>query len=763
MLLEQSGELGRLMKKQWLRDFGRHERRALVHRAGGTWLAVLAMTFGSIAAADDPIEQREFKRDIQPLLAKHCVTCHGANKRESGLRLDTRADAMRGGDSGLAIVPGKSGESALVYRLTSTDPDERMPPDSALSAEQIDLLTAWIDQGADWPDAAATFPASGAHWSFQPIVRPELPSVLSDDWARNSVDHFVLARLESLGIEPSPEADRRTLIRRLSLDLTGLPPVPAEVFDFVNDARADAYERLVERLLASPHFGECWGMHWLDLARYADSDGYEMDHHRPNAWRWRDWVIDAINRDMPFDEFTVEQLAGDLLPRATLQQQLATGFHRNSLTNRENGIDKEEFRLKAVIDRVNTTGTVWLGLTVGCAECHSHKFDPISQREYYQLFSFYNDLVDEADISMPDSTDVAVHAFAARDQPRVTQIHLRGNFLDRGDPVQSATPDVLPPLTLRESSGDPQADRLDLARWLVDPANPLTARVEINRIWQHLFGVGLVRSEDDFGVKGEPPSHPELLDWLASELVRRGWSRKEMIRLIVKSAAYRQSSDHRADVADRDPLNELLARQNRYRLEAESVRDQYLAVSGLLNERVGGPSFRPPLPESLAKLGFRLSWQPDRGAELHRRSMYITFMRNMAYPMLTTFDRTDANVTCTRRERSNTPLQSLTQLNDPLFMAAARTLGLYLVNDVRGDGARIDAAFLRALTRPPTPDERTVVLRLHARLVELYRGDVAGAKAIVGDNSRANDVAEAAAWIVLARTILNLDEFITRE
>jgi hypothetical protein len=511
-----------------------------------------------------------------------------------------------------------------------------------------------------------------------------------------------------------------------------------------------------------------------------------MDHYRPNAWRWRDWVLSAVNRDLPFDRFTIEQLAGDLLPRATLQQTIATGFHRNTLTNRENGIDQEEFRLKAICDRVNTTGTVWLGLTVACAECHSHKYDPISQREYYRLFSFYNDRVDEAGVAIAgvgekvervetdkkveqkekegkqEEKDV-VHVFAARDNSRVTHVHLRGDFLDRGEAVQPGTPAVLPPLAARNDTGGASPDRLDLARWLVDPANPLTARVEANRVWQHLFGVGLVRTDDDFGTQGEPPSHPELLDWLAGELVRGGWSRKRLIRRIVTSATYRQSSEHRVDLADRDPLNLLLARQNRYRLEAELVRDQYLAASGLLNERVAGPSFRPPLPESLVKLGFRLSWKPDQGSELYRRSIYIAFMRNMAYPMLTTFDRTEANVACTRRERSNTPLQSLTQLNDPLFVEAARALGLQLLNELESDDARLEAAMLRAVARRPTAEERRVLRQLHEKLRQLYSEDREGAKSLVGNDARVDNLTEAAAWIALARTILNLDEFITRE
>lgn len=748
--------------------------RAKADSFGRTWLAVVVLSvFASTTGRSDETDSSRpanestvdvnFVRDIQPLLVKHCTGCHGRDKRESGLRLDSRADALLGSDSGRVIVSGKSDQSLLVQRVMSTDPDERMPPDQPLSAAQVRLLSAWIDQGAEWPETAMANKAARKHWSFQPIQSAVPPAVHDAAWTRNAIDRFVLARLEQAGIKPSPEADRRVLIRRLSLDLTGLPPTPEAVVEFVADTRVDAYERLVDRLLSSPHFGECWALHWLDLARYADSDGYEMDHYRPHAWRWRDWVIGAINRDLPFDQFTVQQLAGDLLPQATFEQRVATGFHRNSLTNRENGIDQEEFRLKAVVDRVSTTGTVWLGLTLGCAECHSHKYDPISQREYYQFFAFFNDQVDEADLPIAGSKDAVVHAFAARDKPRVTRIHLRGNFLDQGDAVQPDTPALLPPLPPRQRPEGRPADRLDLARWLIHPTNPLTARVEVNRTWQHLFGTGLVRSEDDFGIQGQPPTHPELLDWLADELIRCGWSRKQLIRRVVTSAAYRQVSEHRADLADRDPLNTLLARQNRFRLEAESLRDQYLAVSGLLNPRVGGPSFRPPLPDSLARIGFRLSWQPASGADLYRRSMYITFMRNMAYPMLTTFDRSNANVTCTRRERSNTPLQPLTQLNDPLFMESYRALGWQLLREVQSDNQRLDELFERATARLPASSERAVLLRLQAELVRMYRSNAQLAKAMAGEVTLGESIAEAAAWIAVVRTVLNLDEFITRE
>jgi hypothetical protein len=471
-------------------------------------------------------------------------------------------------------VPGKSNDSLLIKRLTAPHADERMPAQTdPLPRHEIDLIRRWIDQGAPWGQSAdANAVASSlAHWSFQPIRAPKPPSVRRPEWVRDPIDAFILARLEQYRVTPSPEADRSTLIRRLALDLTGLPPTPAEVRDFVHDSRPDAYERLVDRLLASPHFGERWAGHWLDLARYGDSDGYEQDDPRPYAYRWRDWVIQAINADMPFDQFTIEQLAGDLLPGATPTQILATGFHRNAPTNREGGIDAEEARVQTIVDRVNTTGTVWLGLTIGCAECHSHKFDPLPQSEYYQLFAFFNDAVDErnapgtstpADLVQhgqavkayeervssfrarltkaapaerqriqqflkrlektgPPRLEVRLAVFGNAAQRRQTHVHLSGDYRKRGSRVAPAVPAALPRLTSRHRDGTP-LDRLDLARCLVAPSHPLTARVEANRIWQYLFGTGIVATPDDFGTQGEPPSHPDLLDHLASRLIQSG-------------------------------------------------------------------------------------------------------------------------------------------------------------------------------------------------------------------------------------------------
>lgn len=727
---------------------------------------------------------------------------------------------------------------------------------------------------------ASTNPAS-AHWAFQPPARPTPPAVRNQQWPRNAIDHFVLARLEQEQITPSPEADRRTLIRRLSFDLLGLPPSTEQVRMFVDDPRPDAYEHLVDELLASPHFGERWGRHWLDLARYADSDGYEKDSVRPYAYIYRDWVIDAINRDLPFDEFTIEQLAGDLLPGAQDDQKIATGFHRNTLTNKEGGVDQEEFRTKATVDRTSTTGTVWLGLTVGCAECHDHKYDPISQRDFFQLYAFFNDasefdlpaptpeeqaqyetknaawtdthsklkrrldrhlesqlpvalkqweqdalLSDEFQVIPDDVLEILWRPAAARTveqaavvrkyfrsqvdpvardldrkianhaksepkpsprkaptlraQPRETRIHIRGDFLRPGDRVEPGTPSVLTPIqSVRRAEPMPEQsthsaaeparlDRLDLARWLVDPSNPLTSRVTVNRIWSRLFGRGIVATPDDFGTRGDPPSHPDLLDWLAAEFPRLGWSRKALVKLILTSSTYRQASNHRHDLAERDPNNLLLARQNRFRLEAEIIRDSFLHAANLLNPEIGGPSIRPPLPADIAALGYAnsIKWKPDEGADRYRRGLYILFQRTVPYPMLTTFDAPDSNVTCTRRERSNTPLQALTLLNDPVFFECAQALGRRLAESEMTPGAlaaenpnqSLRRAFEICLSRAPTSEELSRLEQLYRDQLRLAQANPENAAQIAGHASP-----ETAALVLVARTILNLDEFFTRE
>ncbi len=775
-----------------------------------------------------------FSRQVQPLLAEYCLQCHGPDetKRKAGLRLDDEAAAKSTRKGVTAIVPGKPDQSELLARIRATDADEVMPPPKTgkkLSPDQIATLREWIQQGARW----------GKHWAFEKPVRPAVPrspelKIRGTRFkARNAIDAFVLAQLQGAGLKPSPEADPRTLIRRLSLDLLGLPPSPQEVEEFVRDnALPGAYERLVDRLLASPHFGERWGRHWLDLARYADSDGYEKDSPRPNAWLYRDWVIDAVNRDLPFDQFTIEQLAGDLLPDATKAQRVATGFHRQTLINKEGGVDQEEFRCKATVDRAHTTGAVWLGLTLGCAECHTHKFDPITQREFYEFYAFFNRASDhELPIPTPAeraafeaatnqwqahldeltkklaalTPDGAIPAGAANEQngndeardndkpqpdapaanesvaklkaelqkhrkakpvfkpttalvltaePRETFIHIRGDFLQRGERVQPGTMAALPPLHARGQT----ADRLDLARWLMSPENPLTARVAVNHVWRQLFGRGLVGTENDFGTRGERPSHPDLLDWLAvaysspaessqPNAPGLGWSRKALIRLIVSSATYRQSSAWRTDVAARDPLNSLLARQARYRVEAEIVRDIALSTSGLLNRTVGGPSFKPPLPDDLAKLSYAngLKWDAAAGEERLRRGLYIHFQRTVPYPMLMAFDAPESNTTCTRRERSNSPLQALTLLNNEAFTECARALGGRIAAHSAEATPRLRHGFQLVTGRPP---EREELERL-ARFWE--------------DSRMRFHTDDDTSCTALGRVLLNLDETITRE
>jgi len=818
-----------------------------------------AVAPGLLAAAK-PID---YGRDIQPILSKHCTSCHGAKKQRSSLRLDSVRAARRGGNSGPALEPGKSGSSRLIIAVSGGNDDvHAMPPKGPrLSMREITLLRAWIDGGAAIPaqetaSGAASAPRATTHWAFQPIRRPTEPNVKNASWCRNAIDRFILSRLEKHGIAPAPEADRVTLLRRLALDLTGLPPSPKEIDDFLSDKSAAAYERVVDRLLASPHYGERWGRHWLDLARYADSNGYSIDSPR-SIWKYRDWILDAFNNDKPFDRFVIEQLAGDLLPGATLDQRIATGFHRNTQKNEEGGIDQEQFRVEAIIDRTNTTGTVFLGLTVGCCQCHNHKFDPLTQRDYYQLFAFFNSC-DEPKLELPTPEQLrkrrevrtriaelekhlktldtatpqrvamwegslspesramlpaklqtilaiapngrnfrqeqavltayrnfeqvrhavgglgqplnylaAAHVQAMmtrkilekkiaalqkempvipttlvlkeRKTPRVTHIHLSGDFLRKGAVVTPDVPQVLPTLTKKD-----RPTRLDFARWLVDRRNPLTARVTVNRFWQQYFGLGIVETENDFGTQGTPPSHPELLDWLASELMDRGWSMKAMHRLIVTSATYRQSSRHRPELAKIDARNRLLARQNRLRLDAEVVRDVALAASGLLTRTVGGPSVYPPQPKGVyAFTQVPRTWEANSGADRYRRGLYTFFWRSAPHPDLTVFDAPEALSTCTRRNRSNTPLQALTLLNDQGFYEFARALAGRILREGKGeDRQRIGYAFRLCLGRYPSQRESQVIERLLQRQQ--------GTKPLD-------------AWTSVARVLLNLDEFITRE
>jgi hypothetical protein len=781
--------------------------------------AVLLAASGPDMAEPPRAANVSFEKDIQPILEQRCIACHNPVIRKGGLSLVDGRGLRDGSNSGAVVVPSKAAASRLIQVVSGQDAKLKMPAEgAALSADEISKLKAWIDGGAAWPkDVFLKVPSiKPLHWAFAPIASPQLPAVKNEAWVRNGIDRFILARLEKEEIAPSPEAEPVTLIRRVFFDLTGLPPTPAEVDKFLSEARAkpeEAYEKLVDRLLASPHYGERWGRHWLDTARYADSDGYEKDTGRPWAWRYRDWVINALNLDLPFDEFAIEQLAGDLLTNSTIEQKIATGFHRNTLTNKEGGVDQEEFRVAACVDRVNTTAKAWLGITMGCCQCHDHKYDPFTQREFYQFFAFFNS-DKEIDIDAPlsgeedtlkkkrsahaakhgelqkavddykqknptaDKNDkqlakltkvLADHDKAAPvvskaptlqlGQVRSTHLMIRGDFLRPGIEVSANVPAILPQL---KSNGQPT--RLDLARWIVAPENPLTRRMLVNWLWQKYFGRGLVATLEDFGTQGEKPSHPELLDYLASRVVEQRWSLKSLHKLIVMSATYRQSSKARPELKDRDPLNILLARQNRSRLEAEIVRDNALACSGLLTRTVGGPSVRPPQPPGISELTYADSakWVASVGPDRYRRGMYTWFQRTSPYPMLMGFDAPDGVVCTVKRPTSNTPLQALTLMNDVVFIECARALGRRLAEMKGTNTERIDAAFRTCLARQPTTEERNRLEQLFNDFHEMARKDPATSK-LIGNEKLTGDAAEIGAWTAFARTLLNLDEFITRD
>jgi len=969
-----------------------------------TWPLTIALAVcpsAAVSGAEGP--PVDYSRSIRPILSNNCFRCHGpdAGERKAGLRLDRREVALQALKNGKrAIVPGNPGASALLARIHATDPDEVMPPPSTgkkLSPEEKALLARWIAKGAEYRD----------HWAFIRPRRPVVPAVKAESWPRGDIDRFILALMEAQGLSPSPEADRTALIRRLTLDLTGLPPAPDEVDAFLADKWPDAYERLVERLFRSPHHGERMALEWLDAARFADTHGYHIDSGR-DMTRWRKWVIDAYAQNLPFDRFTIEQLAGDLLPGATDEERIASGFHRNHMINFEGGAIPEEYHTAYIVDRVNTTGTVWLGLTIACAQCHDHKYDPFTQKEYYRLFAFFHNVPENGLdgskgnaaplIRMPSpeeeeslarlSTRIAemeekakspppeavwapiepvdlrstggavltriedgsivasgenaaaeTYSIAARatvqevtalrvevlpderlpangpgrspngnivltevrlavsdpprplafkeasadfsqekfpvagaidgkpetgwaiypsvgkphaavlelgeplaadetarlsvslefrsqfaqhqpgkfrlsvtgsanphgknpigdelkklrqereavekriptamvmqemEKPRDTFVLIRGAYDKRGEKVGPGVPDFLPPLP--EGT---RADRLALARWLVDPAHPLTARVIVNRYWQVFFGTALVKTSEDFGSQGEPPSHPELLDWLAVEFIESGWDTRALLRRMVTSAAYRQSSRAAPALIEHDPENRLLARGPRFRLPAEFIRDQALAASGLLDRRIGGASVSPYQPpgiwEELASRSDGANWTAQtytqsRGADLYRRTMYTFWKRTAPPPTLATFDAPDRETCTVRRARTNTPLQALILLNDPTYVEAARKLAERALTEIRGGPVgteeRVVFAFRLVLARRPSAAEASVLARILESEREAYRRDRAAAIKLlsVGESPRREDLdpAEWAAWTVVASAILNLDETLTR-
>ncbi|HAL70652.1 MAG TPA: hypothetical protein DCP71_02645 [Verrucomicrobiales bacterium] len=708
-----------------------------------------ALIWLSLAKAPITWAATDYARDIQPLLAEHCLECHGPDDSKGGLTMTSRELALKVLESGAhGIVPGKPETSEVMKRVMSADPDEQMPPPKhrakkPITAQETELLRQWITEGAKYE----------LHWAYKPVVKPVPPK------GGQPVDAFVQARLQAEGLAPSPEADRTTLIRRVHYDLLGLPPSPEQADAFVADSSPKAYETMVDQALASPHFGERWGRHWLDLARYADSEGFLGDKVRPNAFHFRDWVIEAINNDLPFDQFTLEQIAGDLLPQPTVSQFKAAGFHRNAALNTEAGVDKEEARFQNLADRVNTTSRVWMGLTLGCAQCHTHKYDPITIRDYYSFYAYFNNTQDKAEPRTQAQTLAEV-----TEGRRQAYVHLAGDYARRGPDVIPATLSALPKL---QRPAEMEQTRLDLAQWLVSPQHPLTSRVAVNQMWSKLFGTGIVSTPDDFGTSGESPSHPELLDWLATQFMKNGWSRKELLRLIVTSATYRQSSLHRQDILQTDPLNRLLARQNRLRLEAEVLRDSFLTASGLLSRNIGGPSIKPPLPGDVFDVGRSVKWELSEGNERYRRGLYILTMRSILYPMLTTFDAPDASEACVKRDRSNTPLQALTLMNDPVFVEAAQALALRVMRESPHDTAsRLQQLFLRCLSRPPRPEETRRLLTFHAeQKVRVKKGGDQSLQVLhfIQTQVPKKEAQETAVLVALARVLLNLDEFINRE
>jgi hypothetical protein len=812
---------------------------------------VLAM-FNSRAVAVD------YQRDVRPILAQNCFQCHGADDaaRQAGLRLDQSTGATSELESGnRAVIPGKPAASELLSRVTASDASLLMPPvetGKRLTAAEVETLRQWIAGGAPY----------AAHWAYQKPEAAMLPAVKDVAWTANSIDHFVLARLEHEGLAPSHSADRQTLIRRLSLDLVGLPPTPAEIQAFANDNRPDAYDRLVDRLLASSAYGERWAAMWLDLARYADSQGYAPDGAR-TIWRWRDWLITALNENLPYDEFTIEMLAGDLIANPSTRQVVATGFNRNTQLNTEGGVNLEEFRHAAVVDRVNTTFAVWLGTTIACAQCHNHKYDPFSQREYYQLFSIFNNTDDfntddpvvevphvgrEADAARfkaelaevqslwdyatrfrdeqqpewekhaqqaglsalpkeiadillvaPDKRDkaqqdkLAAHHRGLSEEwrqidarlsaakkkladvmtttlvmrentPRESFVYHRGEFLSPGEPVAPGVPAALHP-----APAGTKLDRLGLARWIVDEQNPLVGRVAVNRLWQELFGVGIVETAEEFGAQGELPSHPELLDWLAITYRNSGWNTKQLLKLIVTSSTYRQSSQVSPELLARDPYNRLLARGPRVRLTAEMIRDGALAASGLLSSKMYGPPVQPVQPSMglAAAFGASTDWTTSEGEDRHRRAIYTRWRRNLPYPSLVAFDAPERNVCSMRRMRTNTPLQALVTLNDPTFVECAQALARRVIVECPEDQhARARLAMLLAVGREAAPAEVERLVALQEQSRAALEREPAQAKLLatapLGALPDGMNELDAAAWTVVANVVLNLDETLSK-
>ncbi len=744
-----------------------------------------------------------FGREVRPILANKCFKCHGQDQRLGALDLQTFATATRRLPSGArAIVPGQIDQSELIRRILAHERSDRMPQKSeALAAQQIDTLRRWIEQGATYEE----------HWAFIKPEKKPIPQVKARDWPRNPIDYYVLARLEAEQLTPMKSAEKAQLLRRACLDITGLPPSPDELKAFLQDSSEQAYEKALDRLLASPHYGEHMARWWLDLARYADTNGYEKDNRR-SLWPYRDWVINAFNADMPFNEFTLQQLAGDLLPNAEISQKIATGFHRNTMVNTEGGTDDEEFRVAAVVDRVNTTMSVWMGITFNCCQCHNHKFDPFTTKEYYQIYAFLNNTSDGGrstapEISVPTQEETnrknAIHrkmiaqsltllanppwnqaillqnsiqriqslnkllggikpattmVMQELARPRPTHIQIRGNFKNLGDLVEPATPKRLHPLVVR---GRRLPNRTDLAHWLVTPANPLVGRVTMNRLWARLFGKGIVETSEDFGTQGEWPTHPELLDYLAVDFAEQGWSFKKILKSILSSATYRQIAIASPQALAKDPYNILFSRGPRFRLDAETIRDNALAISGLLHRKIGGPSVFPYQPEGVWANPYSGDrWTLSDQGDQYRRGIYTFWRRTAPYATFLAFDAPSREVLCERRTRSNTPLQALATLNDHAFFECAQSLARIMLAEPGSTEDRLQIGFTRSVARSPTKSELQVLLHLLQETRARYEKNPAAARKLC--TAPTEHPVELASWIIIANVLLNMDETLTK-
>ncbi len=748
------------------------------------------------AAPVEPLPKTvQFNRDIRPILSENCFQCHGPdkNQRKADLRLDLEKGAFADLGGYRALEPGKPTKSALFQRITAKEAHEQMPPRKTgkkLTPRQLALVKRWIEQGAKWQK----------HWSLIPPTRPKMPRVEGARLA-NPIDAFIVRRLRRMNLQQSPRASARTLIRRLYFDLIGLPPSPEAVAQF----KVEDFDRAVNRLLASPQFGERLGIYWLDVVRYADTNGIHGDNHRDIAL-YRDYVIDAFNENKRFDQFTLEQLAGDLLKDATDEQKIASGFNKLLMTTREGGAQAKEYLAKYASDRVRNTSTIFMGVTLGCAECHDHKFDPFTQKDFYSFAAFFADVrdvpvgkqptvqiptseqrqqiqqIDEEIAKLQKDKKQAKRVAELRKQraqilkqaprtmismrvnPRTMRILPRGNWLDdSGKVVQPATPPSLSSLAVKG-----RASRLDLANWLTKKENPLFARVFVNRLWKLFFGQGIVKTLDDFGSQGTWPTHPELLDWLAIEFRESGWDVKHMIRLMVSTETYKQSSRVTKELRERDPYNRLLARQSRFRLDAEMIRDNALSVSGLLSLRMGGRSVKPYQPSGYwVHLNFpKRTWKRDQGENLYRRGVYTYWCRTFLHPAMLAFDAPTREECTVERPRSNTPQQALVLLNDPTFVESARALATLAIRKEKETSQRLDFVFRRALQRSPRPLESRLLTALLKKHLDDYgkKPQEAAELIRVGDSPAPSEInaIELAAWTSVTRALMNLHETITR-